>query len=49
MAMRDEVRASEYYGYMNYYNITADMNRDGAINMVDYDILYNKVNQQTAE
>ena len=49
LSMRDEIRAFGNYSYMNYYNITADMNRDGAINMSDYNILNNIVSSQTAE
>jgi hypothetical protein len=42
-AMVDEIRGYTMYGQYGYYNVKADMNRDGAINQGDYDLLYELV------
>lgn len=43
-AMVNEIRGYFMYGQYGYYNVKADMNRDGAINQGDYDLLYELVN-----
>ncbi|SFR64843.1 leucine-rich repeat protein [Anaeromicropila populeti] len=41
--MADEVRGYAMYSIEGYYNVLADMNRDGAINTDDYNLLYDLV------
>lgn len=45
-AMRDELRGFEYYAYAGYYNLRADMNRDGVLDSKDYDLLEQLVVKQ---
>ncbi|SFR69671.1 leucine-rich repeat protein [Anaeromicropila populeti] len=42
--MGNEVQAYARYYQFGYYNVRADMNRDGAINQDDYNLLYEMVN-----
>ncbi len=42
-AMIEEMRGYAMYGQYGYYNVMADMNRDGAIEQGDYDLLFKLV------
>ncbi len=42
--MTYEIRAYNMYSYYGYYNVMADLNRDGIIDTVDYNILDNLIN-----